>query len=68
MTAMSRKFYQRLAAEFKRQKPNQFAPSYDMWITMVFASANVITEGNPAFDLNRFLIAAGVPESVVAGD
>lgn len=59
MTAMSRKFYQALAAKFKSQRPSDWAPGYPMWFTMVLGAANVIAEGNPAFDSRRFLDASG---------
>lgn len=61
MTAMSRKFYQALAARYKAEMPSVHAQSYDMWLTMVYASVSVIAEGNPAFDRERFLKAAGAP-------
>lgn len=66
MTAMSRKFYQSLAARFKSERPSAHAASYDMWITMVYASASVIMDGNPAFNLQRFLLACGVPGEAAA--
>ena len=61
MTAMSRKFYQALAARYKSEMPSAHAQSYEMWLGMVYATVSVIAEGNPAFDRERFLKAAGAP-------
>lgn len=58
---MSRKFYQALAKRFKDERPSEWATSYPMWVTMVYATMSVIAEGNPAFDRTKFLLACGVP-------
>ena len=64
MTAMSRKFYQALAARYKAEKPSVHAQSYPMWVQMVFATTSTIAEGNPAFDKQRFLLSCGVEADV----
>lgn len=60
MTAMSRKFYQALAAKYKGYRPAKGTQAFSMWLTMLVATTNVIAEGNPAFDRHRFLTAAGL--------
>jgi hypothetical protein len=60
MTAMSRKFYERLAARYRSERPSEFAPGYDMWVNMVVATTFVISEGNPAFDRAKFMKASGM--------
>lgn len=62
MTAMSRKFYVNLATKYKGYKPSKGTPAYAMWLTLMVATTNVIAEGNPAFDKQRFLVACGLDE------
>jgi hypothetical protein len=67
MTAMSRKFYQKLAAEFKARQPSEESPeAWVMWHRMVRSTTDVISEGNPSFDRARFLTASGMPDKSVS--
>jgi hypothetical protein len=65
MTAMSRKFYQSLAVRYKAHRPDKGTHAYPTWLTMVVATANVISEGNPSFDRHRFLTACGMTDHEV---
>lgn len=68
MTAMSRKFYQKLAAEFSARRPDEEASpeAWLMWHRMVRGTTDVISEGNPSFDRARFLTASGMPDKSVS--
>lgn len=61
MTAMSRKFYTALAKKYSDHLPAH-PNSYSMWLTMVTATTNTISEGNPSFDKVRFMRACGVKD------
>jgi hypothetical protein len=62
MTAMSRRFYERLAKEYKQATPAMGAesPEYAIWLHMVFLTANTINELAGTFDKPRFLKACGI--------
>lgn len=65
MTAMSRRFYQALAKEYKSVKPGpgpKLDADFAVWLRMVTSTTKVIAQGNPAFDKVRFLTACGVTE------
>lgn len=65
MTAMSRKFYERLAKEYKMATPGSSRDSseYAIWIHMVYLTANTINELAGTFDKSRFLKACGIDPS-----
>lgn len=62
MTAMSRRFYERLAKEYKQATPASGvdSPEYAVWHHMVYLTANTINELAGTFDKTRFLRACGL--------
>lgn len=62
---MSRKFYAALAAKYSGYKPSKGTPAYSMWLTLMVATTNVISEGNPAFDRHMFLVSCGLDDHEV---
>lgn len=72
--AMSRRFFQNLAADLKERKPNQMRHSAEdyslamtMWASMVLGTSNVIQSESPSFNRERFLDAAGFPAELLQG-
>lgn len=59
MTAMSRRFYERLAKEYKAATPKG-SEEYAVWLHMVYLTANTINELAGTFDKSRFLKACGI--------
>jgi len=62
MTAMSRRFYERLAKEYKQATPgvSKDSAEYAVWLHMVYLTANTINELAGTFDKSRFLKACGL--------
>lgn len=66
--AMSRRFYNKLAAGFKDRKPaheagisaSEYELMMSVWAQMVLGTASAIKEEAPSFDRDRFLAAAGI--------
>jgi hypothetical protein len=56
---LSRKFYKAVAARYARLRPayTDSGEVYQMWESMVMTTVNAISEGNPSFDVPRFLEA-----------
>lgn len=62
MTAMSRRFYERLAKEYKQATPpsGPGTPEYEVWLHMVYLTTATINELAGTFDRSRFLRACGL--------
>lgn len=62
MTAMSRRFYERLAKEYRQATPGSGpdSPEYAVWLHMVYLTAGTINELAGTFDKSRFLKACGI--------
>lgn len=66
--AMSRRFYNNLATEYKTRKPEskdydlscEYDSAMGMWAQMVLATTAAIKEEAPSFDRERFTTAAGL--------
>jgi hypothetical protein len=65
---ISKRFFVRLAAEFKEARPSSPADetAFAVWMHMVTITANTLQLANISFDRARFYEASGMPENVVA--
>lgn len=71
--AMSRRFFQHLAADMKNRKPgeqeypdsNDHAVALGVWGSMVLGTSAAIQEEAPSFNRARFLDAAGFPAELL---
>lgn len=70
--AMSRRFFQNLAADMKARRPdraNFSAEEYSLvmsaWVDMVLGTSSVIQSEAPSFNRARFLDAAGFPAELL---
>jgi hypothetical protein len=68
VSALSRRFYVRLANEYKEARPQtgDGTTAYQVWLHMVMLTANTINATASTFDRARFLTACGVEDKVVA--
>lgn len=58
--ALSRRFYKKLAAEYKDNKPAEGTSEYVVWHAMVIVTARTINEEASGFRTDIFIEAAGI--------
>ena len=61
MAALSRKFYEDIAARFRNLKPSgENTPQHVTWEAMVAETANAVTASGSTFNRQRFYEACGL--------
>lgn len=69
--ALTRRFFAKLAADFRNAQPNLDNPSieiqaHDVWSDMVIITATALAEQNAMFNYGKFYEACGMPAAAVA--
>lgn len=72
--AMSRRFYNNLAARLAAEEPRLsdyesagiHAAAYKVWADSTLAAARAIQDEVPGFDIGRFVLAAGIEPAAAA--
>lgn len=65
--ALTRRFFTRLAADFRDRKPGypQDHPTHQTWQDMVVVTATALAEQNAMFNYAKFYQACGMPQEAV---